>query len=189
MPAPPSTPPITCQNGSLTDDNAQSILTMWQVLPGANLLINPSDGEGAGVITHLMGGPDLKINGLKSKSALANYALYSFECAEQASSPGNFTLLNLYEVMIPDIPGEKGNESTSEFYVRRLWELGLHVSGVHFHWWGSTVFDNDHLVAAVHHQSTTLSLEDFSNRTIQALNEVMALLEEKATLYDFDANE
>ncbi len=85
--------------------------------------------------------------------------------------------------MIPDIPGAAGEESTANFYVRRLWELGLDVAGVHFHWWGATIYANDKVVAAIHHQSSTLSPEEFSRRTIQALNEVMALLEERRKVY------
>jgi len=192
MPSTPTTPPqsTTCQGGSILDTDAERILEIWEALPEAGILLRPSQADGATVITHSMGGPPLKINGLLSKSPLSNYALYSFECVKRFDLKANDTspsqLLNLYEVMMPDIPGENGEESTAEFYVRRLWELDLHVAGVHFHWWGSTVFSNDRLVAAIHHQSSKLSVEEFSRRTIQALQEAMELVERKGILYPTD---
>lgn len=137
--------------------------------------------QGVGLITHTMDANLMRINGLSSHSPLANNALYSFECAQ--GTMGERHLLNMYEVMIPDIPGVNGDVSTAEFYVKRLWDLGLHVAGVHFHWWGSTVFANDKGVTAVHHQNTDLSPEEFSRRTIQALQDVMALLEKRAIPY------
>lgn len=182
-PKPKPIPPPRPRCPPITDQRAREVQTIWQqAFPDATLLIPPSVGAGVGLVTHTMGdGRLLRINGLVSRSPLANNALYSFECAEGIDCSSH--LLNLYEIMIPDIPGCPGEESTSEFYVRRLWELGLHVAGVHFHWWGSTVFQNDHLVAAVHHQQADMEPEEFSRRTIQALKEVMALLEKRAIPY------
>ncbi len=125
----------------ITDQQAEEVLDVWKVaFPDAGILLPPSATAGVAVITHTMGTERLHINSLVSKSPLANNALYSFECAESTGKGDDSQILNLYETMIPDIPGEDGHESTAEFYVRRLWELGLNVkmrvAGVHFHWWG-----------------------------------------------------
>lgn len=72
-------------------------------------------------LIHKMGvGYLMKINGQPSKLPLANNALYSVECSKNK-------FLNLYEIMIPDIPG---NESTAEIYVNALYNQGFDVVDV-----------------------------------------------------------
>lgn len=88
--------------------------------------------------------------------------------------------------MILDIPGRNGEVSTSDYYSHRLAELGLRVQGDHYHWKGSTVFQNDKLINAIHHSSTQHSPEDFSRLTIQAIMESMDLIEERALIYGSD---
>jgi hypothetical protein len=103
----------------------------------------PSHSGGVVTITHGMD-HKMSINGLVSNSPLANNALYSVEC-----TGGQF--LNLYEAMIPDIPGKNGQPSTAQLYVNALRDNGLDVAGVHFHWFGASVVPGNTLVAAVHH--------------------------------------
>jgi hypothetical protein len=74
-----------------------------------------------------MHGPLLKINGLPSKSPLSNNGLFSTEVR-------NGKYINLYEMMIPDIPGKDGERSTSQIYIDKLYKYNLDVAGVHFHW-------------------------------------------------------
>lgn len=119
----------TQQQCVMNDQLARTVEQLWKDnFDEANLLPVvgvPSTGEGVMTLTHEMGGPDMSINGQVSKSPLANYALYSAECSDNK-------YLNLYEVMIPDIPGKHGNFSTAEFYVNSLRDHGLDVAGVHF---------------------------------------------------------
>lgn len=126
----------------------------------------------------------LSINGLVSKSALSNNALYTFECASNKDDSVT-KYLNLYEIMVPDIPGKNGKYSTAEYYVKLLAKYGLSVSGVHFDWWGQNVIKGNTLVAAVHHQGIDISPEDFSRKTIRALEKTMALIE-KRTHHKYD---
>jgi hypothetical protein len=186
----------------ITDARAQEILSLWQIFPGAAILVPASASGGAPVITHQMEGPPLKINGLLIKSALGNNALYGFECAEAVDLEDDgdddscdrrkskkrtvHKYVNLYEVMIPDIPGKNGEISTADFYSHRLHELGLRVHGDHFHWKGSSIFDEDKLVNAVHHYSDQHTPEEFSRLTIQALTETMELIEQRTVHDDSD---
>lgn len=90
------------------DDYARKVEAIWRTLPQGAIVPGiglPSQGAGVTTITHTMGGPVMKINGLASKSILANNGLYTFEI-----TGGKW--LNLYEVMIPDIPGAQGDLST-----------------------------------------------------------------------------
>lgn len=186
MTLPSTTLAVSC-NATITDTQAQEILEIWQtLLPGGNavLLLLASETEGSPVITHGMLMPQLRINGLLSVSPLSNNALYSWECAEAIAAP-NCTdkILNLYEVMIPDIPAPSGGNSTAEFYANCLREHGMSVAGTHFHWWGSTIFQNDHLIAAIHHQSSELTASQFSVRTIECLTLTQNLIDERAIPY------
>ncbi len=168
-------PPYPQPGVCLVDDNfALEVQGIWQAaFPDAALLPvigYPSNSGGVGTLTHTMGtGMLMSINGLTSKSPLANNALYSFECTDSR-------YLNLYEIMMPDIPGENGEDSTAEIYVKLLYSYGLSVAGVHFHWWGSSMVPGNTLVAAVHHQAIGMDPREFSRRTVQAIKEVMAII-------------
>jgi len=158
---------VTASEGCVfTDEMARDVEALWkEAFPDATLLPGiglPSQSNGVMTLTHTDGsGNLLKINGLSSRSPLSNNALFSSECSE-----GKF--INLYEIMLPDTPGSQGQESSSQFYVRKLAEQGLSVAGVHFHWWGTGG------VAAIHHQMTTeMAPMEFSRRTIAALQETM----------------
>lgn len=175
----------------ITDRRAKRVEALWQeAYEGATLLPViglPSNANGVGTLTHPAGHPPMKINNLTSLSPLSNNALYSFEAAKDEE--GNLHYLNLYEIMVPDIPSEDGGPSTADLYVRELWRQGLKVNGnftvagVHFHWWASTVFPNDRGVTAVHHQGNDLSPEEFTKRTLRALAVVDAAIAEKTEQY------
>jgi hypothetical protein len=164
----------------IDDNRANQLLDVWQqAFSDAAILVPPSKGNGVVTITHTDGsGNNLKINGLPSKSPLSNNALYSAECTQ-----GKY--LNLYEIMLPDIPGENGEDSTAQFYVNQLSAQGLSVAGVHFHWWGSNVFDQngnriDRGVTAVHHQNVGMHPIEFSQRTITALKPALQLIDQRS---------
>lgn len=130
-----------CSSQCLVDDNtAKKIEMEWKSLfPSASLLPViglPSNSGGVGTLIHLADFKGMKvkpmdINQLPCKSALANAALYSFEC-----SKGYY--VNLYEIMLPDIPGFPGELSSTQLYVNKLRDLGMDVNGFHFHWTGGT---------------------------------------------------
>lgn len=173
------------------DKLAKSIEKLWKkYFPDALLLPViglPSNSGGVGTLTHTMGdGHLMSINGLVSKSPLANNALYSFECAKPVKHDGkdhhcdDGKFLNLYEIMIPDLPGKDGEDSTAEYYVKLLGKYGLSVAGVHFHWWGQNVIKGNTLVAAIHHQGINISPNEFSKRTISALLKTMKLIDERS---------
>jgi hypothetical protein len=85
--------------------------------------------------------------------------------------------------MIPDIPGTNGALSTAQIYVNALHAQGLDVAGFHFHWTGSTVFENDKLVAAVHHQKINMDPLTFTMKTIAALNDAMEVVQRRGIAY------
>jgi hypothetical protein len=159
------------QSCQITNQQADTLLQQWKVFPNAAILVPLGPGNGSVTITHTMPGPKMSINGLVSNSPLANNALYSAECA--ADAQGNLHYLNLYEVMLPDIPGVAGQLSTGSIYVNALENAGLDVAGVHFHWWGSTIVPQDKGVVAVHHQKVDMPPAEFSRRTIAALQLAM----------------
>jgi hypothetical protein len=116
----------------------------------------------------------MSINGLPSRSPLANNALYSFECSKGV-------YLNLYEIMLVDIPGKHGEPSTVEYYLHLLAKYGLSVSASHYHWLGAFMVPEATLIAAIHHQATNnkITPEEFSKRTIRAIKKTVALIEKR----------
>ena len=136
----------------------------------------PSNSGGVATLTHTLGdGMLMSINGLTSKSPLANNALYSFECSRSK-------YINLYEIMLIDIPGKDGEPSTVEYYTRQLCKYGLSVAGVHFHWLGSFMSPDATLIAAIHHQTTNdTTPEEFSRKTIRAIKKTQALIAKRSS--------
>lgn len=165
----------SCNKCRVIDDcSAEKLLKVWKrafcdaiILP---VIGYPSNSGGVVTITHTMGDSVLlNINGLASKSPLANNALYSAECID-----GHY--LNLYEIMIPDIPGKCGEESTAEIYVNALRDKGLNVAGVHFHWWGQHLVEGDRGIIAIHHQKIDMDPIEFARKTVKALRKVMKVI-------------
>jgi len=128
------------------------------IFPGVGL---PSQNNGVCTIMHGMGpgAKNLKIQGLESKSPLANAALFSTEC-----SSGHF--LNLYEMMLPEaISAQPGRPSGAQQYAADLNNMGLSVAGNHWHWWGSDPYS-----PAIHHQNVDMHPVEFAEKTVQALS-------------------
>lgn len=153
----------------ITDEKARQIEQLWKLsFPDASIfpIIGlPSNNKGVVTLTHTMGdGKLMTINGLASRSPLANNALYSSEVS-------NGRYLNLYEIMVPDVPGQNGQPSSGSRYVNALAANGLDVAGVHFHWFGGLM--NGVNAVAVHHQNVGMDPLEFSRRTIQAIKSSM----------------
>ena len=161
----------------LDDNAAQQILAVWkQVFPDTTIL--PSNSSGVVTITHTLG-QRMSINGLQSKSPLANNAWYSVEYV-------NGKFLNLYEIMIPGVPGVNGpgssassSLSSSELYVKTLAANGLNVAGVGVNWLGATMLPKDRSVTAVHHQSASMTPLEFSRATINAIETLLRYLKHR----------
>lgn len=159
---------------SVNDQLARRVERVWKkAFPSASVFPElgvPSKNGGVLLLTHGMDGmPPMKINGLVMKSPLANNALYSAEV-----TGGKY--MNLYEIMIPDIPGRHGDLSTAQVYIKALQDLNLEVNGTHFHWNGATVFPNDKNATAVHHSKADMHPMEFTIRTIMALEKAHAAL-------------
>jgi len=128
------------------------------ILPGVGL---PSQNDGVCTIMHGMGrgSTNLKINGLESKSPLANKALFSTECS-------NGHTLNLYKMMLPEkLSHQPGQPSAAQQYASELNKMGLSVAGSHQHWRSS-----DPCVAAIHHQNVDMHPVEFAQKTVRALS-------------------
>lgn len=150
------------------DRQALQIVSYWKrffpdaaALPGIGL---PSQGKGVLTMTHTLGTPPMTINGLPSQSPLANNALYS---AEQ--SQGQW--LNLYEIMLPDIPGQHGSPSSVQSYVNFLEQRGISIAGNHYHWSGGLMMGK--FPIAVHSQAAGMDPLAFSRAHVEALNYVL----------------
>jgi hypothetical protein len=163
----------------VNDKVALRVEAIWKdAFPNASLLPViglPSNSGGVATLTHTIDNTLMSINGLPSKSPLANNALYSFECS-------NGVYLNLYEIMLPDIPGKHGSKSTVEYYTHLLEKQGLSVAGNHWHFLGQFLIPEATLVSAIHHQSTKneITPEEFSKRTIYALKKTIKLIEKRS---------
>ncbi|CAH6418637.1 Hypothetical protein POVN_LOCUS356 [uncultured virus] len=162
------------QSGEFTDEGALALEQQWKdAFPSASLLPViglPSNGNGVATLTHGMNdGMKMSINGLQCNSPLCNNALYSAEVAD-----GHW--LNLYEIMIPDIPGRNGEPSTGDIYVNLLQEMGLEVDGNHYHWKGAYVMPQATGILAVHHKGINIDPFEFSARTIRAIQEAADMI-------------
>lgn len=160
------------------DAAAMGVVQLWRQLftdaaplPGLGL---PSQNKGVLTITHTMAMPGMPvplpmtINGLASRSPLANNALGSFELAS-----GRW--LNLYEIMLPEAPGANGAPSTVQRYVNALQRQGVEVAGNHYHWTGGAMMGRFPL--AIHSQSSgTLDPVQFTQAQIVALREALGLM-------------
>lgn len=167
----------------MNDTIAKQVEAVWKqafkVATMLPVLGVPSTANGVMTLTHGMDTNDgmtmpmMSINGLVSKSPLANNALFSAECVD-----GKY--LNLYEIMLPDMSSSDGSPSSSQIYINELGKQGLDVTATHYHWLGAKIYDNDRGVTAVHHMKVGMNPIEFSNRTIAALNVVMKVITDRS---------
>lgn len=157
-----------CCCGPVMDDClAKKIACIWKesfcdamILPQIGY---PSCGDCVMTLTHTLGKcyPKLKINGLCSKSMLANNAFYTAEV-----SCGKW--LNLYQGIIPNIAGQCGCKSTGEVYIESLVKLGISVENDNYHWKGSCPN-----MLAISSKAIGMDPVDFTNKQIAVLKNTL----------------
>ncbi|AAV50984.1 hypothetical protein [Acanthamoeba castellanii mimivirus] len=123
----------------------------------------PCQSDGVAVITHTLGRGlcNLKINGLKSQSILANNSFYSVEVS-------GCKWLNLYEIQLPDVPGKNGCKSSGEIYTEALVKLGISVEGDGYRWKGSQPY-----CLNIHSKAIGMHPIEFSKKQIAAIKAVL----------------
>ena len=155
-----------CCGPVMTDCLAKEIECIWKqaycdatIIPCIGV---PSTANCVMTLTHGMGkcAPKIKINGLRSLSPLVNHA---FDSAEVSGCKW----LNLYQVMIPDIPGKFGCKSSGEIYTEALVKLGISIEGDHYNWKGSCPF-----MLAINSKAIGMNPCEFSKKQIAALKAV-----------------
>lgn len=169
-------PPVTSLPTSMNDQVANQIVGIWKgafsdaaLLPVIGL---PSNNKGVMTMTHTMQmpgmppPPPMTINGLPTNSPLGNNALFSSEVSQ-----GKW--LNLYEIMLPDIPGSGGQPSLCQKYVNALQRGGIDVAGNHYHWTGARMLGQFPL--AIHSQAIGMDPVEFSNKQIGALRYALGM--------------
>jgi hypothetical protein len=158
---------VSCCEPAMTDCLACQIECLWKnafcdatILPVIGV---PSCACGVMTLTHGMGkcAPKLRINGLISQSMLANNAFYSAEV-----SCGKW--INLYQIMIPDIPGTCGCKSSGEVYNEALVKLGISIEGDHYNWKGACPHK-----LAINSKAIGMHPLDFSKKQIAAVKAVL----------------
>ena len=113
------------------------------------------------------------INGLVVRSPLGLDSFFSSEC-----SKGRY--VNLYTVILPDIPGRNGDISTSQFYINLLAQEGLNVSGIMFNWSGAdTNPPVPGRILNIRHQNIGLDPLEFSQKTLRALLPTLDLINKR----------
>ena len=156
-----------CCEPVMSDCLAKQIECIWKeafcdaaILPVIGF---PSCGCCVMTLTHTLGKciPKLKINGLTSKSILANNAFYSAEV-------GCGKWLNLYQGIIPNIPGECGCKSSGEVYIEALVKLGISIDNDNYHWKGACPN-----MLAINSKAIGMNPIDFSKKQIAAIKAVL----------------
>jgi hypothetical protein len=156
-----------CCSPVMDDCLAKKILCIWKkafcdaiILPVIGV---PSCNRCVLTITHNLGKcvPKLKINGLTSRSILANNAFYSAEV-----SSGKW--LNLYQIVLPDIPGKCGCKSSGEVYTEALVKFGISVDGNGYNWNGDCPN-----TLAINSKAIGMNPCEFSKKTIAAIKAVL----------------
>lgn len=124
-----------CCTPVMDDCLAQQIECLWKqcfcdatIVPCLGV---PSQTCGVMWLTHTLGKclNDSKINGLCVRSPLVKNANYTAEVS-------NCQWVNLYEVILPNIPGKCGCKSTAEVYVEALIKLCISVDSITNDWLG-----------------------------------------------------
>lgn len=151
----------------MTDALAQQIECTWKTLFCDATIIPtlgmPSCNGGVMVLTHRLGNcvPEQKINGLCIKSMLANNSYYSAEVSD-------CKWVNLYQGLIPNIPGRCGCKSSSDVYIEALIKFGISVDTNVLLWSGSCP-------GLIQVSSRAIGMEpcEFSSRQVAALRAVL----------------
>jgi len=158
---------LCCCEPAMTDCLAQKIECIWKkafcdatILP---IIGYPSCNNCVMTLTHSLGKcvSDVKINGLKSCGILANNAFYSAEV-----SCGKW--LNLYQIQLPNIPGECGCKSSIDVYVEALSKFGISVDGNGYNWGGSCPN-----MVSISSKAISMDPVEFSNKQIAAIKTVI----------------
>lgn len=161
----------------MTDCLAKQVECLWKeafcdamILP---VIGYPSCNKGVMTLTHNLGkcAPKLKINGLTSKSFLANNAFYSAEVTGDK-------WLNLYQGIIPNIAGECGCKSSGEVYIEALVKLGISVENDNYHWKGSCPD-----MLAISTKAIGMNPLEFSKKQIAAIKAVLEHFSKKQCCY------
>ena len=77
----------------ITDEVANELLQMWsEHFPGVVALTMPSTANGVFTLAYGMDGPNMRLNGLISKSPLANFGLFSTEVSNGKYIPSGWGL-------------------------------------------------------------------------------------------------
>lgn len=156
-----------CCEPAMTDCLAKKIECLWkQAFCDATILPKigyPSCGKCVMTLTHSLGKciPKIKINGLPTSSMLASNAFYSAEvsCCKW---------LNLYQIMIPDIPGKNGCKSSGEIYNEALIKLGISVDADNYVWKGSRPN-----MLAINSKAVGMHPLEFTKKQIAAIKAVL----------------
>lgn len=119
--------------------------------------------------------PNMKIDGIATRSEFWNSYAFSSECSD-----GKY--VNGFEVQLPDLLGEKGEPSIVQIYLKALGDNDLTPAGVHIHWSGSEIYSNDHGVWGLHHQNVGMCPVKFAQRTINALHVALEVVKERVLL-------
>ncbi len=161
------------------DELAKKLACLWkEAFPDAAILPVigfPSNNGGQVVISHTAGLKNqTTINGLPVKSILTNHALFTTECSQ-----GKY--VNLYEIILPDIPGCNGEDSSSAIYVKLLAKYGLTVDGDHYHWKGAIHLPEQANENAIHHSAIDVHPIYFTKATIKALKKILAVIKARSS--------
>jgi hypothetical protein len=151
----------------MTDCLAKQIECIWRkafcdatIIPKLGV---PSCACSVMTLTHTLGNcaPCVSINGLKSKSMLTKNAFYSTEV-----SCGKW--INLYQIVLPNIPGKCGCKSSGEIYTEALTKLGISLGGDSYTWKGSCPN-----MLAINSQAIGMDPCEFSKKQIAAIKAVL----------------
>lgn len=155
-------------NGCITEDFKAGVLKLWQAIDSKASVSKEWSTPTVMLLTHQLGTMPMTLDGVTSMSPLANNALLSIECV---TINGRKDWLMMYEIMIPDIPGVRGEASTAEVYRNSLNDQGLRIDGDHYHWKGAS-----RLMNAIHHKQIGGDPLEFCRKTITALQAVKSRL-------------
>ena len=163
---------VECCKPVMDDCLAKKIECIWKkafcdatLLPALGV---PSCAACVMTLTHGLGrcSPKIKINGLTTLSMLAHNAFYSAEV-----SSGKW--LNLYQITIPNIPGQCGCKSSGEVYVEALAKMCINIDGNGYNWNGSCPN-----MITISSKAIGMNPIDFSKKQIAAIKTVLEYLNE-----------